>query len=304
MEMSLVMKISIMLSIVVLALGTVACDFSPTAPFEGFNGEALEGASQGATLHGTFTGSGGSATALRAFAASTTDDLIVIVYDLEDKDLDNEIGRVQVVGGSFTIRGLAEDFILVFWDPNAEGDNKEVGRETFEGVKPNQEIDIKLTIDEDSGQVVLLEERRTGIDHQAGEGIEIEGKIGSIEVYDSLSDWSGSLLVNGYDFRIYTRNAQTSIRKGNRSLTLSQLEVGDQVHVRGVFVDVDGEMHVFAHEIKLQEEEEDEIESDGKVVICHIPPGNPDNAKTIEVSADAVPAHLAHGDTLGACPND
>jgi hypothetical protein len=40
-----------------------------------------------------------------------------------------------------------------------------------------------------------------------------------------------------------------------------------------------------------------------KVLICHIPPGNPENAHTISVAAAAVPAHLAHGDTLGPCPN-
>jgi hypothetical protein len=39
-----------------------------------------------------------------------------------------------------------------------------------------------------------------------------------------------------------------------------------------------------------------------KVLICHIPPGNPDNAHTISVDESAVPAHLAHGDTLGPCP--
>jgi hypothetical protein len=38
-----------------------------------------------------------------------------------------------------------------------------------------------------------------------------------------------------------------------------------------------------------------------KVSICHIPPGNPENAHTIVVGAPAVPAHLAHGDTAGAC---
>ena len=38
-----------------------------------------------------------------------------------------------------------------------------------------------------------------------------------------------------------------------------------------------------------------------KVVICHIPPGNPGNLHTIIVSASAVPAHLAHGDYLGPC---
>jgi hypothetical protein len=39
-----------------------------------------------------------------------------------------------------------------------------------------------------------------------------------------------------------------------------------------------------------------------RVTICHIPPGNPENPQTITVSENAVPAHLAHGDTLGPCP--
>ncbi len=45
-------------------------------------------------------------------------------------------------------------------------------------------------------------------------------------------------------------------------------------------------------------------DGDGRVTICHIPPGNPDNAHTITVSIKAVPAHLAHGDTCGPCAGD
>lgn len=41
-----------------------------------------------------------------------------------------------------------------------------------------------------------------------------------------------------------------------------------------------------------------------KVTICHIPPGNPDNAHTITVSENALRAHLAHGDLLGDCSCD
>ena len=40
-----------------------------------------------------------------------------------------------------------------------------------------------------------------------------------------------------------------------------------------------------------------------KEVICHIPPGNPSNAHTIVVSENALPAHMAHGDTEGPCPS-
>lgn len=38
-----------------------------------------------------------------------------------------------------------------------------------------------------------------------------------------------------------------------------------------------------------------------KVTVCHIPPGNPENAHVIVVGAPAVPAHLDHGDFLGEC---
>ena len=38
-----------------------------------------------------------------------------------------------------------------------------------------------------------------------------------------------------------------------------------------------------------------------KVTICHIPPGNPANAHTIDIGEQAVSAHLAHGDYCGPC---
>lgn len=43
-------------------------------------------------------------------------------------------------------------------------------------------------------------------------------------------------------------------------------------------------------------------DAEAKVAICHVPPGNPSNARTIHVGASAVPAHEGHGDTRGACP--
>lgn len=41
--------------------------------------------------------------------------------------------------------------------------------------------------------------------------------------------------------------------------------------------------------------------SDETVQVCHAPPGNPANARTITVSVNALPAHRAHGDTEGPC---
>ncbi len=55
-------------------------------------------------------------------------------------------------------------------------------------------------------------------------------------------------------------------------------------------------------EIKENGDDGDHGKKD-KITICHIPPGNPDNAHTISVSGNAKNAHLAHGDTLEECPD-
>ena len=39
----------------------------------------------------------------------------------------------------------------------------------------------------------------------------------------------------------------------------------------------------------------------GRLTLCHAPPGKPAKAHTITVGQAAVPAHLAHGDSLGPC---
>jgi hypothetical protein len=57
---------------------------------------------------------------------------------------------------------------------------------------------------------------------------------------------------------------------------------------------------------------DDDLDDDGeaddadevKVLVCHVPPGNPDGRHTIEISEDALEAHQAHGDTEGACEVD
>jgi hypothetical protein len=39
-----------------------------------------------------------------------------------------------------------------------------------------------------------------------------------------------------------------------------------------------------------------------KVTICHIPPGNPENAHTITISINALQTHIdQHGDSIGEC---
>lgn len=41
--------------------------------------------------------------------------------------------------------------------------------------------------------------------------------------------------------------------------------------------------------------------ANGKIDICHLPPGNPGNPQDLNVAPSAVNAHLAHGDWVGTC---
>jgi hypothetical protein len=69
--------------------------------------------------------------------------------------------------------------------------------------------------------------------------------------------------------------------------------------------DAEGECADDAGEEGEEEGEETEDEDgQAKVLFCHVPPGNPENPVTIEVAEPAVPAHLAHGDTEGACADE
>ena len=46
---------------------------------------------------------------------------------------------------------------------------------------------------------------------------------------------------------------------------------------------------------------EEYTEANGKILICHVPPGNPANGHTLSVSKSALPAHLKHDDYEGKC---
>jgi hypothetical protein len=46
------------------------------------------------------------------------------------------------------------------------------------------------------------------------------------------------------------------------------------------------------------------VTSSSTTTICHIPPGNNDNAHEISIGVSAVNAHLAHEDNLGSCPSN
>jgi hypothetical protein len=60
---------------------------------------------------------------------------------------------------------------------------------------------------------------------------------------------------------------------------------------------------VYGHNHDHMEYEHDNGHN-GKITICHIPPGNPANVHTITISYNALDTHLAHGDYIGECVID
>jgi hypothetical protein len=45
----------------------------------------------------------------------------------------------------------------------------------------------------------------------------------------------------------------------------------------------------------------DDHKESHKIVICHLPPGNPENIQTIEIDEHSLDTHLGHGDYVGEC---
>ena len=65
--------------------------------------------------------------------------------------------------------------------------------------------------------------------------------------------------------------------------------------------DDDGEVTTDVETVTARRMQRLPINEDDLVTICHVPPGNPDNAHTIEVDVSAVSAHISHGDYEGEC---
>ncbi len=61
---------------------------------------------------------------------------------------------------------------------------------------------------------------------------------------------------------------------------------------------------VHAEVLIVREVVEIEEPVEEKITICHIPPGNTGNPQQIEIPLSAWPAHQAHGDLLGPCPEE
>ena len=197
---------------------------------------------QGIVVRGTVQGAG----TLRAASVGATSAATVTVSVLENPSISTTVGG----DGTFTLRGLPEGgFTLIFTS------GTEIGRLSFSEVKANQEI--TLTVQVSTSGVVLLEEQRNGIGHG---DIEIEGNVTQVI---SLAAAESRFLINGRT--VVARPGETAVREGNRSRNIEDVTLDRHVHVKGVWLPMEGSVQpVLAHEIKLQGDDgEDDVTTPG-----------------------------------------
>ena len=210
--------------LILAAAALSACGGNPSGPD-----------AEGIVVRGTVQGTG----TLRAASAGATSAATVTVSVLEAPSISTTVAG----DGSFTLRGLPQGgFTLVFKNGAAE-----IGRLTFAEVKANQEI--TLTVQVSGAGVVLLEEQRNGIGHG---DVEIEGNVGQIVALNPTGD--SRFVINGRT--VVARPGETAVREGNRSRNIEDVTEGRHVHVKGVWLPMEGSTQpVLAHEIKLQGDE-------------------------------------------------
>jgi len=143
-------KFTAAVSVLLLALG-FACSFSPTSPFEGFDG-------MGSRISGEFVSEGTSSAALKASRQSTFENVTVSVK--QDPSIQTSVKS----NGTFTLEGIPDGTVtLVF-----KSDVQLMGEIMLRDVRPNQEIRIvvELTVDL---RVVLVEEERDEVDDDSAD---------------------------------------------------------------------------------------------------------------------------------------
>jgi hypothetical protein len=129
----------------VAALAVTACQFSPTAPFGGFD-------NRGSRIVGNFASEGGGSTGSTAGAAAAAPGVAGIEVLVEERP---SLKVTVDQNGSFTLSGLPSgSFTLVFLR-----DGQEIGEIDFKYVRKNQGIRITVILTA-GDEVVLTEEER------------------------------------------------------------------------------------------------------------------------------------------------
>jgi len=126
---------------------------------------------------------------------------------------------------------------------------------------------------------------------------------------------SAEVTIEGENYTIELVNATNlsatiGVTDSSGNNEVEEIDEGDTKEVNGLditVVSIDETDTGFEVELSIVAADDDNGDDDNdndKVKICHIPPGNPGRAHTIEIGVPAFNAHLAHGDFEGECGDD
>lgn len=334
------LELRILIAAVLIALSPLACDFSPTAPFEGFDGE-------GSRISGIFTSGNGAGASLTAVPQSEYEGIRVYVVQ------DPTISVFVKSNGSFTLVGLPTGDVTVVF----EKDGSVIGRLTFRDIVPNQEIRIVVTLN-DSNRVELVDVVRDSVglgECARGAGFwcqNQDGKNPNMPLEDFVLYVEGALdrLQDVPGIKVQTDIEEAVCDTGNqllRQLTALALNLAAKTVTEGT--NLMGESYsavadAFAagiaaangkgsredtnaikdvldrinNNVNMEgdceaEQDDDEDDDDSTVEISEKCKGALSESghkitichnkkNTITISVSAWPAHQAHGDECGACP--
>lgn len=127
-------------------------------------------------------------------------------------------------------------------------------------------------------------DRNTPIELESSLAVSEDGRVSASGPVENVS--AARIALAGADFNV-TNQTTMSDRAGG------PMSIGD---VRlGMFLEAAGRvLNDGSYELSS-------ARADSTVIICHIPPGDPDSARTLQVGFRSLPAHLNHGDYEGAC---
>jgi hypothetical protein len=310
-------------------LGT-ACNFSPTAPFSGFD-------EKGSRVTGRFGTEADSAAQFNALAKGDARAKGIRVSIQSQPSITVEVGS----NGTFTLTDVpAGSFVLVF-----QRDGQVLAEVLISNVRKNQNVTIVVMLLD--GEVVLIDEDRDQVSFEdecpRGAGFWCQNKGGknpnlSAEEFEEFSTKAAELFAAlpaldtpeevsaavcntgnqllrhlatlGLNIASETIELDTPLTDSTYATVGAAFEAAIAAAAAGTSNNTVKDVIEAINDNENHEACDEEIEDDddvptveGKVTICHIPPGNPSKKKTITVGAAAWPAHERHGDTLGACAN-
>ncbi|MBW2984271.1 hypothetical protein KY361_04100 [Candidatus Woesearchaeota archaeon] len=163
-------------------------------------------------------------------------------------------------------------------------------------ITPGEEYTFKLTPEDPGYGERIGPVQRGEID---GTGTQIVDTISAINASKAFILFRANTDNSEPDNWQFTPNITNST-----TITFDRYSSGVSSAIRWQVVESD-ELNVQRGTVNLRRGNDQDCKKTGKLEICcHKPPGNPDNPQTICISPTALPAHLAHGDSLGTCDKE